>query len=152
MTYSAFCIDGLGKPPASWYTLAREVGQLVYSIFLADRLNPDIADMMRYEISKGNRIIAIGHSLGGERIEQLAADRIDLHAAVLIDAVRSDWERRPFEVNATHAISFTRRWLLGLPPSMGLRVGDVKMNAGHNKIIAKATPQIVEFLRKAVGQ
>ena len=145
MNYAVYLIDGLAEPPWSWASLAMELQKLGFEVYRYDRLSSRLIAQMRAELPD-TRIIAVGHSLGGERIEMFAASGIKLYAAVLIDAVRGNWERRPFDVQAEHVISYTRRWLFGFPPSMGARDKDVKVNAGHNSIIAKVTPAVLEWI------
>ena len=153
MSFALYMLDGLAEPPQpDWSILGAACSAAIGApTHYHDRLDSVLIPRMRADLSAGLQLIAIGHSLGGERIEMLAASGIKLHAAVLIDAVRGTWERRLFDVQATHKIAFTRRWWLGFPPSMGLRDGqNVKLTAGHNGIVRIATPAIVEFVKQCL--
>ena len=151
MAVAIYFIDGLGGPPDAWHNLICDIAKVFpdAEIYRHDRMSSRLIVQMREELPD-TKIVAVGHSLGGERIEQLAASGIKLHAAVLIDAVRGDWEKRPFNIQANWAISFTRRWLFGFPPSYGIPGRDVKITAGHNNIIDRAKDAIAAWLRGVI--
>jgi pimeloyl-ACP methyl ester carboxylesterase len=138
-------LDGLGTPPESWGELRAGLAKTGRHIVMFDRRSRFIEEHLKLK-QLTDTIEIIGHSFGGSKAVQLTHN-FPVERLVLIDAVREPWARRKFLSNANRSIAFTRRWLFGLPPSYGLENGtNVPMVAGHNSIVGKAIPQILNWL------
>lgn len=147
-------IDGLGEPPGTWFTLGHKLRELLGTpVWFFDRDNPQIIRQMRAE-TPGTKIIAVGHSLGAFKVAELS-QKIPMHCAVLVDCVRPNWiwwpftAKKPVSCFASHNVNFQKTF--GLPPAVGLVGGDtVRIDAGHDSIIAASAPAIVDFVLKSV--
>ncbi len=150
-----FMIDGLGKPPKdTWYDLANQVGSLLGSQIVYHDYGSFEKEIKRINFTTTS-VVAIGHSLGALEILQ-ATDKYPMLAAIGIDPVHYRWSDAPIKTGTLtqNIICYRRRRILSPPPSVGVwsKHGHENVEVpsgwfGHNKIIADATPMIVQYVK-----
>lgn len=142
-----YLIDGFSDPPEEWermkLELRREFPDLYQYVASHEDVNTqDWAWNLNYEA------IVIGHSLGAHAAA-LASIVMKPHILIGIDPVAPFWRGRALVHAAQYALSLRRsKWLgpRGCDLAIARRV--IIPDSGHNNIIEKATPSIVEFLKK----
>lgn len=151
-------VDGLGKPPpVAWNDLANQLSDLMGATTLYFNYSDFIGGVKSVNFSN-TRVVAVGHSLGALEVLQ-ATGQLAMSAAIGIDPVYRNWSSDPIRIGrmTPNIRCYRRSRTLSIPPSVGVwsksGVENVEVNAGwfgHNKIIEKATPQIVEFVKAVV--
>lgn len=145
-----YLIDGLGPVPSYWEQMKLDLRRAFPDAdqYIASHEN---VGKQSWAWSEDYEAVVIGHSLGAYQAAQ-ASLFMKPKALIGLDPVHPWWLGAPLKHQAAQAVSFRRSKWFG-PRGCDLAIAQkiIVPDSDHNSIIARATPQIIEFVRKAVA-
>jgi hypothetical protein len=143
-----FLIDGLGPEPSHWEFMKLDLRRAFPNVDQYTTSHENIAKQS-WAWSENYEAVIIGHSLGAYEAAR-ASMFIKPRLLIGIDPVRPWWLGSPLKHAALHALSLRRsKWFGPRGCDFAIAQRITVPDSDHNNIIKKATPQIIEFIRRS---